>query len=309
MVLLISIGVALTLSSHSKSSRTMEPDIKAHPQDLSTFSDAPPATRLRFLFLHHSCGGELLATLGAADGTNCIYTSHPNGGGLRVLLENSSYEVHEASYGSQLGERTDIFDWPPKFRSQMNQILACDLQDTLLKNGIRNQIVAFKSCFPNNEFESEGVSPGNPAGPELTVWNAKAAYTSLLDEFRKHPDVLFVCVTAPPLAAQTPPQPAWKRLAKRILGRAGHLEESGPLARRFNNWLADTNGWLRDYPLKNVVVFDYYDMLTGHGASNFCQYPTGGGYDSHPSSEGNRLAAVAFVPMLNRAVRRAGLGN
>jgi hypothetical protein len=52
-------------------------------------------------------------------------------------------------------------------------------------------------------------------------------------------------------------------------------------------------------------VFDYYDLLTGCVASDLSLYPTGGGYDSHPSREGNEKAAEAFVPFLNRAVQRA----
>lgn len=275
--------------------------------DLSGFAATPLAKPLDLLFIHHSCGGELLATPGPEDGTNCILRSHPNGGGLRTLLEQSSYLIHEASYGSRLGQQTDLFDWLPKFRSQMDQILSCDLQDNLYANGRRNQIVVFKSCFPNNLFRSEGVAPGDPTGPELTVWNAKATYTALLDEFRKSPNVLFVCVTAPPLAPKAPPQPLWKQLVKKVLGRPNSLPVSAPLARQFNNWLSSTDGWLKNYTLKNVLVFDYYDILTGHGRSNLSIYPTGNGFDSHPSSAGNTDAANALVPFLNRAVRRAGL--
>ena len=47
-----------------------------------------------------------------------------NGGGLRALLEQSLYSVHEASYGSRLGENTDVFDWPAKFKDNMQDILA-----------------------------------------------------------------------------------------------------------------------------------------------------------------------------------------
>jgi hypothetical protein len=43
------------------------------------------------------------------------------------------------------------------------------------------------------------------------------------------------------------------------------------------------------------VVFDYYDVLTGNGRSNWSIYPTGDGTDSHPSSDGNAKAAVEFV--------------
>jgi hypothetical protein len=277
--------------------------------DLSGFTPTRPAEPLDLLFIHHSCGGELLAAPGREDGGNCILRTHPNGGGLRTSLEQNSYRVHEASYGSRLGQHTDVFDWLPKFRSQMDQILSCDLQDSLYANGRRNQIVVFKSCFPNNLFLSEGLAPGNPAGQKLTVWDVKAAYTALLDEFRRCPDVLFVCVTAPPLASNAPPQALWKQLARKVLGRANSLAASGPLARQFNNWLSSTDGWLKNYTLKNVVVFDYYDILTGHGRSNFSIYPTGNGFDSHPSSTGNSEAANALVPLLNRAARRLGLAR
>lgn len=262
---------------------------------------------LNLLFIHHSCGGQWFAPFGSSEGTNCIYHSHPNGGNLRPLLEQSGYRVHEAAYGSKIGQATDLFDWLPKFRGQMGDILHCDQQDTPHADARRNQVVMFKSCFPNNAFRGEGVPPGRAAGPELTVWNAKAAYAALLGEFQKHPDVLFVCVTAPPLAPKSPPQPLWKQWAKKVLGRADSLTNSGPLARTFNNWLGDTRGWLKDYPLPNVVVFDYYNLLTGNGASDYSVYPTGAGDDSHPSRAGNEQAAHAFIPFLNQAVRRAGL--
>ena len=66
---------------------------------------------------------------------------------------------------------------------------------------------------------------------------------------------------------------------------------------------------MKDYPLNNVVVFDYYNLLTDDGSSDLLRYPTGGGFDSHPSREGNEKAAEAFVPFLNKAVRRAGLST
>ncbi len=275
--------------------------------DLSAFRDAPPAKPLHLLFIHHSCGGQWLASPGSDSGTNSICSTSPNGGALRARLEEASYLVHEASYGSRIGEHTDVFDWLPKFRDSMDAILACAQQDAQLADGSRNNVVMFKSCFPNNAFVSEGSPPGDYQGPELTVWNAKASYQPLLDEFRKHPEVLFVCVTAPPLAPKVPSEPLWKRAAKKILGRSSPLAVSAPLARQFNNWLAATNGWLKDYPLKNVVVFDYYNVLTDDGASNLSKYPTGGGFDSHPSSDGNQKATAAFIPFLNRALRRAGL--
>jgi len=286
-----------------------EPIKKQEDMDLSEFSENAPGKELNLLFIHHSCGGQLFADLGEDNGENCIYESHPNGGGLRTLLNNEGYSVHEASYASEIGDRTDIFDWLPKFRDKMEKVLRCSNQDTFYaEDDKHNDIVAFKSCYPNNNFVGKGEEPGKPEGPELTVWNARAAYVALLPEFQKYPEVLFICVTAPPLAGRLSPEPMWKHLARKVLNKPRQQRSNGPFAREFNNWLKAEDGWLKDYTEKNVVVFDYYDVLTADGKSNYCEYPTGKhGTNSHPSSEGNRLSAEAFVPSVNRAVRRAGL--
>ncbi|NOZ01096.1 MAG: hypothetical protein GXP54_04310 [Deltaproteobacteria bacterium] len=276
--------------------------------DLSGFSADPVQGPVRLLFIHHSCGGQMLADPGRENGDHCIYRTHPNGGGLRGLLEKNGYEVHEASYGSDVGENTDLYDWPDKFRSKMDAVLSCDNQDKQYTDGGRNSVVMFKSCFPNNEFTGEGDDAGHAPGAPLTIRGAKAAMNDLLPEFRKHPDVLFVYMTAPPVAPFAPAQPLWKMLAKTVLGRkspAERLRYRGALAREFNDWVKSPDGWLKGYDLKNVAVFDYYDVLTGDGRSNLSEFPTGGGRDSHPSAKGNRIAAQRLIPLLNRAVRRA----
>lgn len=287
-----------------------KPAMRVNTLDLSGYADTPPAEPVDLAFLHHSVGAHLLASPGPADGTDGGYPTHPNGGGLAALLGSNNYRLHEATYGSALGENTDLFDWLPKFRSRMNDILAIGHQDRRLPEGVRNRVVMFKSCFPNNEFTGEGTGDGSPAGPDLTEANARATMRAIRAELEKHPDVLFVYLTAPPVAPRTWTEARWKVWAKRVLGRPSHDEEvrrSAEIARRFNNWVADPDGWLRGYPLRNVAVFDFYDALTGHGESNFLRYATGGGFDSHPSSEGLGLVAPELVRFLNRAVRRAGL--
>lgn len=280
--------------------------------DLSQYSEEAPGEPIRLLFIHHSVGGTLLADQGPVAGEHapqCIWEAHPNGGGLRGALTEAGYEVHEASYGSRLGEDTDLFHWLPKFRDHMDEVLRIDVQDETLPEGQTNQVVMFKSCFPNSFFVGEGEEPGNPEGPALTLANAQATMNELREIFAAHPEVLFVYVTAPPMAP-APAQPLWKYLAKRILGShidPVELRQGHDIARRFNNWVRSPEGWLADYPHNNVVVFDFYDALTDHGESNMLRYPTGGGSDSHPSAEGNQLAAREFVPFINRAVRYAGL--
>lgn len=278
--------------------------IKGDSFDFSKWSDTAPKNVLDLLFIHHSCGGLLFADPGPEKGEACIYESHPSGGSLRRLLGHKHYLVHEASYGSEIGENTDIMDWPAKFGGKMDKILKCSGQNTLFTDERVNRVVMFKSCFPNNLF----CKPGT--GKELTVEKAKEAMNRLLGFFERHPRTLFVYLTAPPLAPKVPAERIYKKLVYVVKGMkdpATLLKESGPLARAFNNWVKSPGGWLKDYKRKNVVVFDLYDVLTGLGASNYSKYATRDGFDSHPSKQGNEIVAALFVPFLNRAVKRSGI--
>ncbi len=259
---------------------------------------------LRLLFIHHSCGGQLMADKGQrtggkpGSGERCIYESHHNGGGLRAMLETKGYDVSELSYESVLGADTDIRHWRVKFAEHMDRLLRTDHQDRTYDDGRTNHIVAFKSCYPNNDFVGPGSGRGNPDAEELTVANAKAAYDALLPHFRAHPEVLYVAFTAPPRAA---PRKGLKDRIKGVFG-GDKGKTSADWAREFNTWLADREGgWLAGYGLPNVAVFDYYDLLTA-GQGNWSAFPTGGGSDSHPSAKGNALAAAAFTRFIDEAV-------
>jgi len=271
------------------------------PVPLSDLSADPPKTPLRLLFIHHSVGGRLLADAGPKQRVDEeIWKAHPEGGGLRALLEKAGYEVHEASYGSAIGDKTDLPDWLPKFRDQMDRVLTIAQNDQALPDGKRHQIVVFKSCFPNNQLDDDAA-----------VETAKKQLASLLPLFEKRPETLFVYLTAPPLAPRVESEPAWKSLARLVMGKPqpkARLAASGPRARALNSWVVSPEGWLKGYAGKNVAAFDLYDILTD-GKSDYLAFPTGGGTDSHPSREGNAKAAAAFVPFLNRAVRRAGLSE
>lgn len=258
------------------------------------------------LFIHHSCGGTLLADPGVQEGgkkgsgRRCIYGAHPNGGGLRSMLREQGYLVHELSYESALGEDTDIQHWRRKFADHLPELLRSADQGEPLAPGRSNEIIIFKSCYPNNDYVGLGQEPGDPDSPERTVANSKAAYESLLPLFQQHPEVLFVAFTPPP-RAKPQPQGVWGRVKSWF----GSEPETARWARVFNGWLADPRqGWLADYPLKNVVVFDYYDILTQGGQSDWSRFATRGGTDSHPSREGNALAADLFIPFLADSVER-----
>lgn len=246
----------------------------------------PPTDPIRLVFVHHSCGENWLAD---------------DDGGLGRALDANNYFVSDTNYGwgpDSIGDRTDITDWPEWFLgpSSPHYLAALYTESGQLSPYTRtlpdpdgeNQVILFKSCFPNSNLEGSPHDP--PArGEGLTVSNAKAIYNELLTYFRSRPDKLFVVVTAPPVR-----DPVYSANA-----------------RAFNVWLVQD--WLDDYEDDNVAVFDFYNVLThadNHhrfhdGAIEYVTdrgddtlyYPSDG--DDHPSPAGNRKATEEFVPLLN----------
>ena len=276
----------------------------------------PPAELVRLIFIHHSTGENWL---GDANG------------GLGIALRDNNYFVSDTNYGwgpDSIGSSTDIGDWWTWFRSTdsatyLSALYAESAQHSEYSRmstsaGGENQIIMFKSCFPNSALQgniNDPVPPiannplrGQSCGSEHhTVANAKGIYIDLLEYFKTDPGKLFVVITAPPLTDAT---------------YAGN-------ARVFNNWLV--NDWLSGYTVGNVFVFDFYNVLTSNGGNantndlgaetgnhhrwwngavqhktdgdndanpNILEYPTG---DDHPSKAGNQKATAEFIPLLNNA--------
>ncbi len=274
----------------------------------------PPTETVKLIFIHHSCGENWLD-----DGN----------GGLGIALRDSNYFTSDTNYGwgpAGIGDNTDIGHWWTWFRGPHS---ATYLSALYVENGQHshysrlptgpsgeNQIVMFKSCYPNSELQGNPSDPippsdGNPLrGQDCgslhhTISNAKGIYNDLLNYFASRQDKLFVVITAPPVQSDT-----W----------AGN-------ARAFNTWLVED--WLDAYPHNNVAVFDFYNVLTSNGGNwntndlgrdtgnhhrwdhaenaieyitnqggNTAAYPDGGG-DNHPSRAGNEKATGEFVELLN----------
>ena len=226
---------------------------------------------VKLIFIHHSTGENWLT-----DGY----------GDLGRTLGENNYFVSDTNYGwgpIGIGDRTDIPNWIEWFASDetptyMNALFNEGGQNSsytrsLFDPGGENEIIMFKSCFPNSDLYG---NPNDPPGDyeDITVSGAKYVYNTILQYFATRPDKLFIAITAPPLSDST----------------------NAVNARAFNNWLV--NDWLAGYEGSNVVVFDFYDVLTGPSGGDTLYYPSD---DDHPSAEGSRVAAEAFVPQLNDA--------
>lgn len=248
----------------------------------------PPERTVRLIFIHHSTGENWL---------------RDDYGGLKLALSDNNYFVSDTNYGwgpDSIGDRTDIPNWLEWFRSEntdriMDAVFNESGQNssytrTLADPGGENEIIVFKSCFPNSILEGNPDDPPT-AGTELTVGNAKHVYNEILQYFASRPDKLFVVVTAPPV--QDP--------------------SFADNARAFDQWLV--NDWLtqNNYRLNNVAVFDFYNVLTGPDGHHWYQdgaiqhilsqqntsyYPSAP-EDDHPSKAGSLKATQEFVPLLN----------
>ncbi len=254
-----------------------------------TLDPTPPDHAVRLIFIHHSTG------------ENWLMDDY---GGLGLALAENNYFVSDTNYGwgpQSIGDRTDIPNWLEWFRSDSTDIFLQALfteserhaaySRPLADPGGENEIILFKSCFPNSDLAGDPDDPPTP-GTDLTVGNARYVYNELLQTLATRPDRLFVVITAPPVEDPS------------------HAAN----ARAFNNWLV--NDWLEenDYPYANVAVFDFYNVLTGpdnhhrldggeiqhvyQPGMDTAFYPSSPG-DNHPSPEGSRRATEEFLPLLN----------
>jgi hypothetical protein len=303
-VLLIAVAVTLALVGAAPAAAAVNPD--------------PPSAPVKLIFIHHSTGESWLADAS---------------GGLALELRRNNYFVSDTNYGwgpDDIGSRTDIGHWWSWFRgpSSSTYLSALYRESRRHSNGYSrlatdpggpNEIVMFKSCFPNSILRDDGApvpaiadNPlkglawgGGPGWEAYTLANAKGIYRDLLEYFGAHPEKLFVAVVAPPV-----------------------ITEATPDGRKLADWLVDH--WLQDagYDVGNVMVFDLYNVLTsktGGGASDVglasgnhhrlwdgavqhktndgadrLAYPTSAS-DSHPTAAGLQKATAEFVPLLNAA--------
>lgn len=217
----------------------------------------------RMVFLHHSVGRGILYE-----------------GGLRDSLLEMGILVKGATYGDDIGQQTDMQHWAGKFQKDMQRILSFKAHPNRYYSGSEtNDIVMFKSCFPNSDISGEGQPPGDPAAAERTVANYRAVFERLKDEMARYPDKLFIYVTAPPLAQEsTTPENARNAVA-------------------FNRWLVEK--FLPEYQREtggtNLVIFDLFSVLADDKGFLRQDYRRPGQGDSHPNATANQAAAGGFM--------------
>ncbi len=230
------------------------------------WDSTPPKTRrYNFFFIHHSVGQNLWSR-----------------GPLIVELYRQNYMPFDMTYtegkvdGYVIGDHTDIPDWPTDFNTPKYFQVMYTWE--LKKPGEHHDIMAFKSCFPNSNIDSEAK-----------LEEFKKDYMSLLPTFKAHPEVLFIPFTTPPL------------------NPAATNKANAARARKLANWLK----YEYSARLPNVIAFDFFDILANPPDDptepNMLRKEYRSGTDSHPTKAGDQAVTAAFLPFLNAAMRAAGI--
>lgn len=219
----------------------------------------------KLIFLHHSVGQIWLTE-----------------GNLKAALMANGYSVHNATYGDEIGQHTDICDWLPKFRDDIEKVFTFNAHpNQYYGDNSENDIIMFKSCFPNSNIVDEGAEPGNPTDKTRTIANYKSVFDNLKSIFAAHPGKKFIYITAPPLVpAETSPDKTIR-------------------ARKFNEWLKleFVLQYRQDTGLDNFYVFDFFDILAddqNYLKKEFRRRED----DSHPNAAAGLAATTAFIKFL-----------
>jgi hypothetical protein len=282
-----------------------------------TISPQPPSKTVKLIFIHHSTGENWLADYS---------------GKLAKALRDNNYFTSDTNYGwgpNSIGDLTDIGHWWTWFNGPNSNTYTKALYTEYNKHsdyprlpndpGGENEIIVFKSCFPNSHIggkpKDKPIKGANPLrgqdcySPYHKVANVKRIYKDLLGYFKKRQDKLFILITSPPL----------------VVGDTDKAHAAN--ARAVHNWLIKT--WLKKYSKKynNVRVFDFYNVLTSnrgnrnkHDAkkakgnhhriwknevqhlqtkkNNYSSYGMDP-WDSHPTAAGGQKASIEFIKLLN----------
>lgn len=239
---------------------------------------------LRILFLHHSTGrnliqqGEvrkLIAARNLRDGTNHEFWDHDYN---EIGLSGPSGERVGVSFGLP-DDNTDPVGFDRLFSQPVH-----DPPDNALSHVLQFDVVVFKSCFPVSAIHSL-----------FELEQYKQHYIAMRDTFARHPHILFVVLTQPPLIPSTMVGSFVARKMKWMWTNA----EDAARAREFTRWLT-SHEFRMDLP--NVATFDFFDLLAESSDSAKdpntlrSEYRSGRfGYDAHPNEEANKAIAPLFV--------------
>jgi hypothetical protein len=218
----------------------------------------------RVVFLHHSCGKNLIEQGGVREGLTQLgyefYDHGYNEEGLR--LPDGSYA------GRNFGVPGDNTN-PDGFADIFSQPLH-DPPDNTFSYLMQYDVIAFKSCYPVSNITDNA---------QLEAY--KQHYLVIRERMDQHPEKAFIIVTQPPLV----PSASGPAAAER--------------ARAWTQWL-QSDEFLAGHD--NVFVFDFFDYLAGD--NNFLRRTYRiNNQDSHPNARANEKIGPHFVEFIDQVAQ------
>jgi hypothetical protein len=243
----------------------------SNPEPGDLYAGAPPLAPApadsqdkRIIFLHHSCGSNLIDQGGVRDGLTArgyqFYDHGYNDEGLRLPDGSSA--------GANFAVPDDNTD-PNGLAAVFSQPLH-DTPDNTFSYLMQYDVIMVKSCYPTSNIGSDD---------QLNEF--KSYYLTMRNRMDQYPDKLFIIVTQPP---QVP--------------NSSNPGE-GVRARALADWLK-SDEFLAGHP--NVFVFDFFDNLAG--TDNFLRpdYRVDEN-DGHPNELANRTIGPIFVDFVDETIR------
>lgn len=223
----------------------------------------------RIIFLHHSCGANLIVQGGVREGLTargydfCDHGYNDDG----LVLADGSWT------GTNFNVPDDNTD-PDGFAAIFSQPLH-DPPDNTFSHLMQYDVIAFKSCYPTSNI-----------GDDAQLAEYQSHYLSIRDTIDQYPHKIFIIVTQPPEIPHDSPPDAAAR------------------ARAFVNWL-QSDEYLAGHP--NIFVFDFFSLLAGGDNFLRTEYRLDE-YDGHPNELANSTIGPFFVDFIDQAIRsyRAG---
>ena len=235
---------------------------------LTSALSAQAQSPVRIIFLHHSCGHNLIEQGDVRQGLTArgyeFYDHGYNGDGLR--LADGSYT---GTHFDVPGDNTN----PDGLAEIFSQPLH-DPPDNAFSHLMAYDVIAFKSCFPVSNIESD-----------RQLRRYQSHYTSIRDRMDQYPEKLFIIVTQPPQV----PGASNSRQARR--------------ARELAQWL-QSDDFLAGHP--NIVVFDFFGQLAGDDNFLRPEYRIDD-YDAHPNAQANAEIGLRFVDFIDAAIQSYGV--
>ncbi|UCF61494.1 MAG: hypothetical protein JSV37_02100 [Anaerolineaceae bacterium] len=221
------------------------------------------AQSTRIIFLHHSCGANLIEQGDVRGGLSALgyeFFDHGyNEEGLR--LANGS---HSGRNFNVPGDNTDPDGYAAIFAQPLH-----DPPDNTFSHLMQYDMIAFKSCYPTSNIWDDHV-----------LAEYQSYYLSIRERMDQFPEKLFIIVTQPPEVPGNSDAAAAAR------------------ARRFVNWL-QSEEFLVGHP--NIYVFDFFGLLAGEDNFLKAGYRFDD-YDGHPNESANRAIGPIFVDFIHQAI-------